>query len=178
VTVGTELPFDRLIRAIDVWAGNTGRGQEVFAQVGHSEMTPSHIRWSEMLDAASFRSLFGQAELTIAHAGMGTILAALEEQRPLVVVPRRADLREHRNDHQLSTVAHLSSRGLLNVAQDEAELTAYLEGDLEVIVPPAIGDTAEPSLIDAVRAAVAGDHPSRPSVAGEAGSLGAENVDA
>jgi len=125
VTVGTELPFNRLVRAVDEWAGLTGRGDQVFAQTGHSEFAPRHIRSSTMLDGRDFRRLFSEADLVIAHAGMGTIISALEAGQPLVVVPRRADLGEHRNDHQRATVDRLVERGLVT-AVDETELGALL----------------------------------------------------
>ncbi len=35
VTVGEQLPFDRLVRAVDEWAAASGK--EVFAQIGNSE---------------------------------------------------------------------------------------------------------------------------------------------
>lgn len=125
VTVGTELPFDRLIRAVDDWAGETGRGGDVFAQIGHGAYEPENVAWRPMLTGSDFRRLFASADLIVSHAGMGTILAALEDDRPLVVVPRRADLREHRNDHQLATVERLSQRGLIS-AVGETELAAIL----------------------------------------------------
>lgn len=154
VTVGTELPFDRLIGVIDEWARRTGRGCEVFAQIGRTAHPPAHIRWAESVDSRTFRQLISEAEVIVAHAGMGSILTALEEGRNLVVVPRRADLGEHRNDHQLATVAYLAANGLVNVATDEGALIAYLDGEAGFTAPPPIGAAADASLIEAVRLAI------------------------
>ena len=49
------------------------------------------------------------AAAIVAHAGMGTILTALETGKRLLVMPRRAALGEHRNDHQLATVSRSPS---------------------------------------------------------------------
>ena len=50
VTVGTQLAFDRMIKAVDEWAGARGR-TDVFAQVGpaaqaHPTPTPKGERSS------------------------------------------------------------------------------------------------------------------------------------
>ena len=154
VTVGTELPFDRLIGAVDAWAGDRGRGDDVFAQIGVTVGAPEHFASSPTLEAKTFRRLFDSADLIVAHAGMGTILGALERARPLVVVPRRAELGEHRNDHQLATTQQLDELGLINVANDEHDLTPYLDDPGSVPRHGPIGASADPSLLEAVRNAV------------------------
>lgn len=153
VTVGTELPFDRLIGAVDGWAGDRGR-DDVFAQIGETATAPEHLASAPALEATTFRRLFDDADLIVAHAGMGTILGALERARPLVVVPRRAELGEHRNDHQLATTEQLERLGLINVVNDEHDLIAYLDDPDSVPRHGPIGASADPSLIEAVRSAI------------------------
>lgn len=154
VTVGTELPFDRLIGAVDAWAGDRGRGDDVFAQIGVTVGAPEHFASSSSLEAQTFRRLFDSADLIVAHAGMGTILGALERARPLVVVPRRAELGEHRNDHQLATTQQLDELGLINVVNDEHDLVRFMDDPGAVPRHGPIGASADPSLLDAVRNAV------------------------
>jgi len=154
VTVGTELPFDRLIRAVDQWAGEHGRGSEVFAQIGHTQYVPEHIGWSPMIEGELFRQLFAHADLVIAHAGMGTILAALEGSHPLIVVPRCARFGEHRNDHQLATVARLAERELVDVARDEVELIEWLDRGVHCATRRHLGPSADPRLIAAARSVI------------------------
>lgn len=130
VTVGTQLPFDRLIRAVDTWAVAKER-MDVFAQVGPSGYRPQHIRSKGFIDAQEFRSLVSEATLMVAHAGMGSIITALEANKPIVVLPRRADLNEHRNDHQLATAKRFASLGVIHVAFDVQELVEHLSRLLE-----------------------------------------------
>ena len=153
VTVGTELPFDRLVRAVDDWAGAEERGPDVFAQIGHTSYVPQHVGWTPMLEGPPFRRLFDHADLIVAHAGMGTILAALGSNRPLIVLPRRADLGEHRNDHQLATVVRLTERGLVDAARDEVELVDWLDRRIDTATRRQLGPDADPRLIAAVRGA-------------------------
>lgn len=155
VTVGTQLPFDRLLRAVDAWAQRTGRG-DVFAQIGPTEYEPTAIDWRRDLEPEEFTGRLREAELIIAHAGMGTIINALRAGTPLLVMPRRADLGEHRNDHQLATVRELGARGLVHVAADEHELDRMLEGVGDLAPLPGLPEFANQDLIDHVRAFVFG----------------------
>ena len=76
VTVGTDMPFDRMMKIIDRWAGETGR-KDVFAQIGEGGWQPLHIPFVEFLEPAEFKKRFTESTLIIGHAGMGTILSAL-----------------------------------------------------------------------------------------------------
>jgi UDP-N-acetylglucosamine transferase subunit ALG13 len=125
VTVGGQLPFDRLVHAVDHWASQQQR-VEVFAQIGKSSSPPKHIEWQRFLSPPDFQSKAREAEMIIAHAGMGSILTALEFGKPIVLMPRRAHLGEHRNDHQWATVKHLSKDVGVVVVADEDELLDQL----------------------------------------------------
>lgn len=150
VTVGTELPFDRLVRTIDDWAAQRGDDVEVYAQIGESTYVPHTIRWTHFVDGEDFDAHFGGADLIVAHAGMGTILTALQRGQRLIVMPRREALGEHRNDHQVATARRLLELGRVDVAFDEDELLRRLdESDARRRQP--IGSNASDSLIDALR---------------------------
>lgn len=131
VTVGTQIPFDRLVKIVDDWAADTGR-DDVFAQIGEGGWQPPHLEWSELIDPAEHRRRLEEADLVIGHAGMGTIISGLELGTPVLVMPRRADLREHRNDHQLATARRFEEMGKAIVAYDEASLRDHL-GQLDKI---------------------------------------------
>ena len=125
VTVGTQLPFDRLVRAVDSWARKHVHSA-VLAQIGKSEYKPTHIRWVRTMRPDEFRDAVRQAELVVAHAGIGTLLTALEYGKQAVIVPRMAKLGEQRNDHQLATAHKLDKRGLVTVAYDDQSLHQLL----------------------------------------------------
>ena len=126
VTVGVQLPFDRLIRAVDDWAGHHGR-HDIVAQAGTSAFRPRHIDVRQTLVPTEFRRFVEQAELIVAHAGMGSIITALELGKRIVVMPRRAALGEHRNDHQLSTARYMAEQNLVTVADSAEDLVRLLE---------------------------------------------------
>jgi UDP-N-acetylglucosamine transferase subunit ALG13 len=149
VTVGTQLPFDRMVRTVDAWAGRCGA--DVFAQIGPGRYVPRHMQWTRTLPADECNARIRQARAVVAHAGMGSILTALELGKPILVMPRCASLGEHRNDHQLTTAKHFQEQGRIRVGFDEAELEQQLDA-LATLQPSArIASLASPALIDALR---------------------------
>lgn len=154
VTVGAQMPFDRLVRAMDDWAA-AHPDTPVVAQIGTTEFEPTHMEWTRLLDPAPFRARMTAADVIVAHAGMGTILTALELGKPLLVMPRRGDLRETRNDHQVATARRFGTRGDVAVAEDVDALRAQLERLRELSGGAPIPSRASPELIDALRRFVA-----------------------
>lgn len=126
VTVGTQLPFDRLLNAVDDWA-RANPSQEIVAQTGVSNVTSPRVEALPFVDTARFRALVERADVLVAHAGMGSILTAIELGKPVVVMPRRAALGEHRNDHQLATAEKLGHLSNLHRADDAATLARVLD---------------------------------------------------
>ncbi|MHB8524817.1 MAG: glycosyltransferase [Candidatus Acidiferrales bacterium] len=152
--MGTSLPFDRLVRAVDEWAGVRSR-TDVFAQIGRSEYSPKHLEAVRFLDPPEFRRHIQLASVVVAHAGMGAIIAALEIGKPIVVMPRRAHLRETRSDHQVATAEQFQQRGI-RVALDEEELLLKLD---HIEIAPATNQVkpeASPLLISTVRSFIGG----------------------
>ena len=159
VTVGTQLAFDRLVSAVDDWAGRSGR-DDVFAQIGPTQLQPSHVEHSRFVPPAQCRERMLAADAIVAHAGMGTILTALELGKPLIVMPRRADLGEHRNDHQMATVRRLAELSAVTAAFDADELGLRLDELDRLAALPRIEPRAADSLLVGLRAFVL-DQPAR-----------------
>ncbi len=150
VTVGTQGAFDRLVRTVDTWAGENSV-EDVFAQIGPSEYQPQSIDFAASVDPARFEELLKRADVVIAHAGMGTILKALELGKPVLIMPRRASLGEQRNEHQLATAERFKKLGVVRVAADEQELRQQLNELQGLQASERIGDSASPQLIDRLR---------------------------
>ena len=150
VTVGTDLPFNRLVRTVDNWARENMR-KDVFAQIGQTDWRPSYIEHVPFMQPPEFNTRFSQASIIIAHAGMGTILSALRYEKPILVMPRRATLGEQRNEHQLATAKRLLAMDKIHVAFDEAELHERLNRLDELQARGRTGSYATPALISALR---------------------------
>lgn len=159
LSVGTQQPFDRLVRAVDGWAAS--HPQPVFGQLGAlaaDSYRPQHFEWCEFLSAADYARRLAAAEVLVAHVGMGSIISALRAGRPLVMLARSAALGEHRNEHQQATAARLQGRPGLYFAATAADVGARLDAALAAGATAAspLAPFAEPQLIAAVRALVVG----------------------
>lgn len=155
VTVGAQMAFDRLVTGVDEWAQANGR-KDVFAQIGPTEETPTHIRWTHFLPPSVFRSHMKEASAVVAHAGMGSILTALQVGVPILVMPRRADLRETRNDHQVATAERFQELGRVAVAMDETELSPQLHRIDALAATDRISAYASPELLDCLGSFIRG----------------------
>jgi UDP-N-acetylglucosamine transferase subunit ALG13 len=81
---------------------------------------------------------------------MGTILSALQKDKPIIVFPRIAALGEHRNEHQLATARKFKEMRTVNVAMNEEELTSMLLNGSQTTLQH-IGNSASPSLIQSIK---------------------------
>lgn len=150
VTIGTQVAFDRLISAVDDWAGAHER-RDVVAQIGPTSLQPRHIQWRQSLPRDRFQKEFEAADVLVAHAGLGTIITALENAKPIIIFPRRAEFREQRNDHQLASARAFVGHPGIAVAFDEDELRHHLDNWETIPRPEKIGPFAAPDLLAALK---------------------------
>lgn len=151
VTVGTQLPFPRLIDAMNALAPELG--EEIVAQTGPEPGDWPNLTLHDSLTPDQFEDLFRSARLIVGHAGIGTILSAKRFGKPLLVVPRRYAMGEHRNDHQMATAKQVDGLPGVSVAWDPADLAPLLQ---RTDLTPA-DDTPSPShaaLIDYLARAI------------------------
>lgn len=155
VTVGSQMPFDRLILAVDAWAAERNR-TDVVAQIGDTDLVPTAIEFHTRLPPAEFERYVADADVVVAHAGMGSILTALRVGTPILVMPRHGALRETRNDHQIATAERLLAQGKVAVAVDEHDLADRLDELDQLDTAPVISPFASAELLAAVEGFVGG----------------------
>lgn len=129
VTLGTmrSYPFTRAVRRlVEVLPTVVEPGAQILWQVGVTPVDGLGIEAHVTVPSADLRAAVRSADLVIAHAGIGSALDALDAGVCPVLLPRRAALGEHVDDHQTGIAAHLSERGLAMTAPADL-LTA---GDL------------------------------------------------
>ncbi len=134
LTVGTQFPFDRLIKTVDEAIAGDGGSDEVFGQIGVSSYKPRNFQAVPSLDKEEFDRQLREASGVIGHAGMGTISLALEWNKPLLVLPRRRKYGEVVNDHQVSIARKFEELGHLLAAYDAESLREKMRS-LSTFVP-------------------------------------------
>ncbi|TBO28314.1 hypothetical protein EYS42_15015 [Aquabacterium lacunae] len=155
LTVGTQLGFDRLVKAMDEWA--SGHSDiRIFGQIGPGRYKPRHFEYARFVTPQETRDLTRGSKLIVAHAGIGSIVTALSEERQILVMPRLAERGEHRNDHQLATARKFVGRQGVTVAFDEKALKHELESFLlSDNVKPKISRFADEELLNNIRSYLA-----------------------
>ena len=152
VTIGTQEPFDRLIKVMDELALEL-KDIEIIAQVSQTNYKIKNMKILNFVAPAEFNKYFSEAQLVVSHAGMGTIISALEQKKPIIVMPRLMQYKEHRNEHQLATANRFDKLGYIHVAYNEDELKNRLIDILTGNLKPlySIGDVASDELIKSIK---------------------------
>jgi len=153
VSVGSMMPFDRLVQAMDEWAAAHPQ-VPVEIQIGRGRYEPRHAGFVRLMPVDQYRRRVADARLFVAHAGMGSIISAIEAGKPLLMLPRRQARGEHNTDHQMATAASIGARPGLHVATDANDLKAQVSALIsDAGAPPApISRFADAALTMRIRA--------------------------
>ena len=153
VSVGTMMPFDRLVHAMDDWAG-ANPGVPVEMQIGKGRYEPVHARFVRLMPPVDFRARIADARLFVGHCGVGSILSAIEAGKPMLILPRLRAQGEHNTDHQLATAKDIGARPGLHVAADAADLQRRASALLADggVAPAPIARFADAAFTDRIRA--------------------------
>jgi UDP-N-acetylglucosamine transferase subunit ALG13 len=131
-TVGTDHhPFDRLVDWMDRWLeANVGRAVTGVIQTGTSA-PPQVARSAPYLGHAEMEAAVADAVAVVTHGGPGSIMLCCYMGKKPIVVPRRSDLGEHVDDHQVLFSRRLAAEGRIDLAEGEEGFSALLDRALE-----------------------------------------------
>ncbi len=125
VTLGTQqgYPFTRAVqRLAQLLPEVTTPDSRILWQTGPVDTTPFGIRGTASVEPDVMSRAVSEADLVVAHAGVGSALMALDAGHCPVLLPRRANHGEHVDDHQILLAGELNRRGLA-LARDPDALT-------------------------------------------------------
>jgi UDP-N-acetylglucosamine transferase subunit ALG13 len=140
-SVGSMLPFDRFVRAVDEWAAAHPE-TPVFLQIGAGAYEPQHAEWARIVPHADYAKRLRECDLFVAHVGMGSILQALEARKQMLLMVRDRGRGEHTTDHQLHTARRFADTPGLRITEDETELKQLIG---ELLAHPLPSGDALPS---------------------------------
>jgi UDP-N-acetylglucosamine transferase subunit ALG13 len=128
VTTGTHpVPFDRLIAAMEAFAGTTS--EEVIIQAGASAIPMQHAKHLTFISWDESRHYIQSARVVVSQAGVGTLIDAISVNARMIVWPRLARYGEAANDHQLEIAHVLSEQQRVIMVNNTEELVAALHRD-------------------------------------------------
>jgi UDP-N-acetylglucosamine transferase subunit ALG13 len=128
VTVGTDHhPFDRLMDWIDGWV--SARAQDgIRCVVQHGTSRPPRLAEHQAYVAyPDMEAFLEQASAVVCHGGPGSVMMCRWAGKRPIVVPRRRDLGEHVDDHQVVFARRIAAEHEIDLAEDEQTLARCLE---------------------------------------------------
>jgi beta-1,4-N-acetylglucosaminyltransferase len=144
VTLGTQaFQLDRLLRALDALPGD----EPLVIQCGYATFRPARAEWHDHLSYEELVDHVQRARIVVCHAGVGSILTALEHGRRPVVVPRLHAFGEAVDDHQVPFARRLAAGGYVTLVEDLDRLPDALAAE----EPPAARASGESGLVTGLR---------------------------
>jgi UDP-N-acetylglucosamine--N-acetylmuramyl-(pentapeptide) pyrophosphoryl-undecaprenol N-acetylglucosamine transferase len=137
VTLGTYRGYDfsRLVRRLLQILPTEA---EVLWQTGDTDVSGLGIEGHYAIPEAELSEAMREADAVVAHAGVGTALAAFEVGVCPLLVPRRFALHEHVDDHQRQIAEELAQRELsLSADADDVDLEDLIVAAGRRVVSPA-----------------------------------------
>ena len=111
VTVGThEQPFNRLVEKMDQLVAEGVIQEPVMIQTGYSTYEPKHCSFQKLLPYPEMERYIREARIIITHGGPASFISALQVGKTPIVVPRKSELNEHVNDHQVDFSREVAQR--------------------------------------------------------------------
>lgn len=117
MTVGTQLPFDRLVEMVDKSVMDLDL--EGFGQIGEAKYLPVNIESQDFCSRNEFIHQVESCDFVVSYAGIGGVLTSLRNKKPIILMARKKEKGEHRNNHQVATVRELRDRPNIYVVGDE-----------------------------------------------------------
>ncbi len=128
VTVGTQdVNFDRLLNAVQKEVKKGNIKEEVIVQSGNSKFTSDVMKVSNFFSPSEYKELIKKSSLVITHAGVGTIIDAVNANKVVIASPRLAKYKEATNDHQLQIIKKFSDMGYIIPLKDPNKLENALK---------------------------------------------------
>ena len=119
VTLGTQdKGFNRLLEAVDKEIINVIIKEEVIVQAGHTDYESKNMKIYKLLPMDEFDKYIKECNLLITHAGVGSIMTGLNNNKKIIAAARLSKYGEHNNDHQIEIATEFSKLGYILYLED------------------------------------------------------------
>ena len=128
VTLGTQdKDFSRLLKAIDREIENGIIKEKVIVQAGYTKYKSSNMEIFDLIPADELNDLISKSDLVITHGGVGSILGAIKNNKPVIAAARLKKYKEHTNDHQKQIIDEFTKQGYILELRDFNKLGKMIE---------------------------------------------------
>lgn len=114
VSLGThERPFLRLVKKIEYLIQKKKIKESVIIQLGYTKYNIKGVKSYDFVPVNKMRDYIKKSSVMITHGGVGSIMDCLSFGKPPIVVPRRKELNEHSDDHQMQITKEMEKQGII-----------------------------------------------------------------
>ena len=136
VVLGTQdKRFERLLNVVEQAIDQGLIKEEVKVQAGCTAYESSKMNVVDYVDMTTFEQWMKDCRLLITHGGVGTIMSALRNKKPVIACARLAKYGEHHNDHQCEIIETFYEKGYLIPLRDGQSLKEVLSAAENFVVP-------------------------------------------
>lgn len=136
--------FERVTEKLDELAGK--HGWDVFIQLGHSEFFPKNCKYEGLMSRNRLQKLIDECDLVVCHGGFGSIRDSLVKKKPVIAIPRIAELGEVQDNHQEVMVRELEKNGYIMAVYDVKNLESVIE-QVGTFSPKCVEQSKIPAII-------------------------------
>lgn len=127
ISLGThERPFHRLLKEIEKLISE-GKIRDVIIQTGYTSYKVKGAKCFDFIEFGKMQKYIKNCDFLITHGGVGSITDALNYGKAAIVVPRRKELNEHTDNHQLQITKEMEKIGKIIPVYDIKDLKKAIE---------------------------------------------------
>ena len=135
VVLGTQdKRFERLLKVVEDAIDQGWIKEEVMVQAGCTIYDCNKMNIVDYVDMTTFEQWMKDCRLLITHGGVGTIMSALRNKKPVIACARLAKYGEHHNDHQCEIIDTFYEKGYLIPLRDGESLKEALSSAENFVV--------------------------------------------
>jgi UDP-N-acetylglucosamine transferase subunit ALG13 len=135
--VGTlQERFDRLVILADKISSSIS--EEVFVQFGTSSYIPIHAHGLPYVSVDRMQELVYRCRVMVCQASVGLCILAMQNTKPLILIPRQKKLREVVDDHQFQLAIELerNGRAIMLIDPDPHQVLDSIINSSNSYIPP------------------------------------------
>ena len=107
--------------------------EEVFIQTGSSDYIPKHAKYSKFLNEKQMERQISECRLMVSHAGIGSIIASLKNDKPIIIVPRKPEYNEIYDKHQMEICSELEHYHNASILWDGQDINTIIKSNPKML---------------------------------------------
>ncbi len=128
VTLGTQdKKFPRLLDSIEKEIKNGNIKEKVVVQAGYTDYVSNNMEIHKLISMEDFDRYIKECDILITHAGVGSIMTGITNNKKIIAVARLKKYNEHTNDHQIQIATEFSNKGYIIYLDDLNNMSKALE---------------------------------------------------